>query len=114
MEKRKSPISCFQEMGRNYWQRPTFAQPIDVLSSGLQRFTSVFGMGTGGATALGSPEGWSLICGCWPFDLPFGFARLNSLQSFWPPVGERLFDERSLRRHCYFFKEPCWFSDICI
>ena len=43
-------------MGRNYWQRPTFAQPIEALSSGLQRFTSVFGMGTGGATALLSPE----------------------------------------------------------
>jgi len=25
---------------------------VDALSSGLQRFTSVFGMGTGGATAL--------------------------------------------------------------
>src|SRR6266513_4543011 len=38
------------------WRRPTLAQPIAVLPSGLQRFTSVFGMGTGGATALVSPE----------------------------------------------------------
>ena len=53
---RKSPASCFQDAGRNFWQRPTLAQPIDALPSGLQRFTSVFGMGTGGATALGSPE----------------------------------------------------------
>ena len=42
--------------GEGDWQRPTFARPIDALSSGLQRFTSVFGMGTGGTTALGSPE----------------------------------------------------------
>ena len=46
--------------GHNYWQRPTLAQPIDALPSGLQRFTSVFGMGTGGATALGSPETWRI------------------------------------------------------
>ena len=39
-----------------FWQRPTLAQPIEALPSGLQRFTSVFGMGTGGSTALGSPE----------------------------------------------------------
>src|SRR5438477_12433950 len=40
-----------------FWRRPTLARPIVALPSGLQRFTSVFGMGTGGATALGSPEG---------------------------------------------------------
>lgn len=39
-----------------FWRRPTLAQPIVALPSGLQRFTSVFGMGTGGTTALGSPE----------------------------------------------------------
>ena len=39
-----------------FWRRPTLAQPIVVLPSGLQRFTAVFGMGTGGATALVSPE----------------------------------------------------------
>ncbi len=53
---RKSPAPCFQEAGHKFWQRPTLAQPIDALPSGLQRFTSVFGMGTGGATALLSPE----------------------------------------------------------
>src|SRR5206468_7273609 len=41
-----------------FWRRPTLARPIAVLPSGLQRFTAVFGMGTGGATALLSPEGW--------------------------------------------------------
>src|SRR6266700_6343200 len=39
-----------------FWRRPTLARPIAVLPSGLQRFTAVFGMGTGGATALLSPE----------------------------------------------------------
>src|SRR5438552_3011504 len=39
-----------------FWRRPTLTRPIAVLPSGLQRFTSVFGMGTGGATALLSPE----------------------------------------------------------
>ena len=42
--------------GFQFWRRPTLARPIVVLPSGLQRFTAVFGMGTGGATALGSPE----------------------------------------------------------
>src|SRR5262245_12021808 len=39
-----------------FWRRPTLARPVAVLPSGLQRFTSVFGMGTGGATTLLSPE----------------------------------------------------------
>jgi hypothetical protein len=34
------------------WRCPTLAQPRDALPLGLQRFTSVFGMGTGGTTAL--------------------------------------------------------------
>jgi hypothetical protein len=43
-------------LGALFWRRPTLARPIAVLPSGLQRFTAVFGMGTGGATALLSPE----------------------------------------------------------
>ena len=39
-----------------FWRRLTLARPIAVLPSGLQRFTAVFGMGTGGTTALVSPE----------------------------------------------------------
>ena|SRR5882724_11794337 len=39
-----------------FWRRPTLARPVAVLPSGLQRFTAVFGMGTGGATALLSPD----------------------------------------------------------
>jgi hypothetical protein len=39
-----------------FWRRPTLARPVAVLPSGLQRFTAVFGMGTGGTTALLSPE----------------------------------------------------------
>src|SRR2546426_4677759 len=49
-----------------FWRRPTLARPIAVLPSGLQRFTSVFGMGTGGATALLSPEcGTALAFRCY-------------------------------------------------
>src|SRR5437899_9539280 len=43
-------------LGALFWRRPTLARPVAVLPSGLQRFTAVFGMGTGGATALLSPE----------------------------------------------------------
>ena len=51
----KNPaLSTMQSAG--FWRRPTLARPVAVLPSGLQRFTSVFGMGTGGATALLSPE----------------------------------------------------------
>src|SRR5438876_5839697 len=51
----KNP-ACFHTPGFQFWRRPTLARPIAVLPSGLQRFTAVFGMGTGGATALLSPE----------------------------------------------------------
>src|SRR6266404_4775479 len=51
----KNP-ACFHTPGFLFWRRPTLARPIAVLPSGLQRFTAVFGMGTGGATALVSPE----------------------------------------------------------
>ena len=46
----------FNPPGILFWRRPTLARPFVALPSGLQRFTSVFGMGTGGATALISPE----------------------------------------------------------
>ena len=52
----KKPPRFIAEGGGINWQRPTFAGPVAQLSSAQQRFTSVFGMGTGGATALGSPE----------------------------------------------------------
>ena len=39
-----------------FWQRPTLAGPVVRLPLALRRFTSVFGMGTGGSTALWSPE----------------------------------------------------------
>ena len=76
-EQIKSPAPCFQDAGRNFWQRPTLAQPIDALPSGLQRFTSVFGMGTGGATALRSPES------C-PDSLGADFWRVISITCDWP------------------------------
>src|SRR5436189_5837827 len=57
----KTPSTSDDMLGTLFWRRPTLARPIAVLPSGLQRFTSVFGMGTGGATALLSPE-----CGAAP------------------------------------------------
>jgi hypothetical protein len=58
LTKQKNPRILSEPGVHQLWQCPTLAQPLDALPSGLQRFTSVFGMGTGGATALGSPEGW--------------------------------------------------------
>jgi hypothetical protein len=55
MQKHKNPDEI-NSPGFLFWRRPTLARPIAVLPSGLQRFTAVFGMGTGGATALMSPE----------------------------------------------------------
>src|SRR5262249_14501142 len=46
----------FDWQSAGFWRRPTLARPIAVLPSGLQRFTSVFGMGTGGAATLMSPD----------------------------------------------------------
>jgi hypothetical protein len=57
-EKTKNPKLLSEPGVHQLWRCPTLAQPLDALPSGLQRFTSVFGMGTGGSTALGSPEGW--------------------------------------------------------
>jgi hypothetical protein len=57
-QKQKNPRLLSEPGVHRLWQCPTLAQPLDALPSGLQRFTSVFGMGTGGTTALGSPEGW--------------------------------------------------------
>ena|GEM_PF-2344915 len=54
--KRKRPDLWFPTDRAYYWQRPTLAQPRDALPSALQRFTSVFGMGTGGSTVQGSPD----------------------------------------------------------
>src|SRR5438045_7226323 len=51
----KTPLRRTQR-GFLFWRCPTLARPIAALPSGLQRFTAVFGMGTGGATALLSPE----------------------------------------------------------
>ena len=53
-QKAKTPM--INSPGFLFWRRPTLARPFAVLPSGLQRFTSVFGMGTGGATTLMPPE----------------------------------------------------------
>ena len=54
--KSKEPRPPFGDRGSYFWQLPTLAQPRDALPSGLRRFTSVFGMGTGGTTAQMPPE----------------------------------------------------------
>ena len=41
----------------NTWRRPTLTGPVVPIPSALQRFTSGFGMGPGGSTALWPPEG---------------------------------------------------------
>src|SRR5271170_3661736 len=56
MREKKEPRRSFLPRGSWYWQRPTLAQPRDALPSANARFTSVFGMGTGGATLLRSPD----------------------------------------------------------
>lgn len=54
--KRKQPSPVVAGLGCYFWQRPTLAGPVVRLPLALRRFTSVFGMGTGGSTALWSPE----------------------------------------------------------
>ena len=54
---KKEPRLFFRKGGANTWRRPTLTRPIVSLPSALQRFTSGFGMGPGGSTALWSPEG---------------------------------------------------------
>jgi hypothetical protein len=70
-----------------FWRRPTLAQPIAVLPSGLQRFTAVFGMGTGGATALLSPE-----------------KRVESVKAPWEPRSftELMVESHQSRRSAFF------------
>ena len=65
--------------GGRYWRRPTFARPIDALSSGLQRFTSVFGMGTGGTTVPWSPDCDSSALECMNRGLRTLFSEIRSL-----------------------------------
>ena len=49
---KKGPGFVWEPGARRFWQRPTLAPPHAALPSGLRRFTAVFGMETGGATAL--------------------------------------------------------------
>ncbi len=54
---KKEPRTFFRRCGAYTWRRPTLTGPIVPLPLALQRFTSGFGMGPGGSTALWSPEG---------------------------------------------------------
>jgi hypothetical protein len=53
---KKEPRIRFLGCGANTWRRPTLTGPIVPLPLALRRFTSGFGMGPGGSTALWSPE----------------------------------------------------------
>src|SRR5579864_5463594 len=99
-------------LGALFWRRPTLARPIAVLPSGLQRFTAVFGMGTGGTTALLSPE----FCAENPAqnsgELKISDCRLQ--------IGPRPKSTSSFQRtrfQIFNLKSAihnCWFSDIYI
>ena len=101
-QKTKNPRLLSEPGVHQLWQCPTLAQPIDALPLGLQRFTSVFGMGTGGATALGSPEcDAALTFRCYRSD---ACARPN----LWGPRAIEV------NRHYLNFQRTCWISDIYI
>ena len=53
---KKMAPTAFRQSEPLDWQRPTLAQARHALPSALQRFTSVFEMGTGGTTVLISPD----------------------------------------------------------
>ena len=59
---KRSPVRSFDWTGLYTWRRPTLTGPIVPLPSALRRFTSGFGMGPGGYTALWSPEGGPVLC----------------------------------------------------
>ena len=56
-KKSPAPSTCCAWSRAYTWRRPTLTRPIVSLPLALQRFTSGFGMGPGGSTALWSPEG---------------------------------------------------------
>ena len=47
------------------WQFPTLAWGDPTLPSALRRFTSEFGMGSGGTTALKPPGKFCILCRLW-------------------------------------------------
>ena len=55
-QKQKSPELSFRASVFGAWQFPTLAWGDPTLPSALRRFTSEFGMGSGGTTALLPPD----------------------------------------------------------
>ena len=62
------------------WRRPTLTGPIVPLPSALRRFTSGFGMGPGGSTALWSPEFNPVLRGCRSGELSLVSLLVSSVQ----------------------------------
>ncbi len=60
------------------WQFPTLAWGSPTLPSALRRFTSEFGMGSGGTTALSPPGKFFVLC---PVSFPLILRRLHSRKS---------------------------------
>ncbi len=91
-KKEKARSHLFNETGPYFWQRPTLAQAIQALPSGLQRLTSVFGMGTGGTTALESPECEDLNAACAACELfeslgtPYITLQLSKIYRWFPEI----------------------------
>src|SRR5437763_10871815 len=112
MQECKNPTGITQ-WGFQFWRRPTLARPVAVLPSGLQRFTSVFGMGTGGAAALGSPEIWPAAAGQISGELKISDCRLQICLSAKSTTNF----QRTFRSQIFNLKSAifnCWFSDIYI
>src|SRR5229473_5801994 len=104
----KNP-ACFHIPGISFWRRPTLARPIAVLPSGLQRFTAVFGMGTGGATALLSPEGGTALAVSLLSQRRKREAEsLGTASILRSTINATVIDRR------YSFQKNFWFSDIYI
>ena len=58
----KKRVSPFRELTLKTPANPTLARPIDALPSEPLRFTTVFGMGTGGTTVLNHRETLTSSC----------------------------------------------------
>ena len=67
-EKQKTPASQLGFFLFDAWQFPTLAWGDPTLPSALRRFTSEFGMGSGGTTAL-QPPGKFFVLRCSSFSL---------------------------------------------
>ena len=108
------PRLLFRKGGANTWRRPTLTRPIVSLPSALRRFTSGFGMGPGGSTALWSPEvnpvADSLVCGSglglWGSELCLCFCQLQALPFQASPLADIHTEKSSFNSDGRLFLRP--------